>query len=398
MGLVMVGAIEANKAPVDLDQGHADRVADRRRPRRSSCRPSRSTRRSMTSSPTSRPIRPRSSLAGGSAGGPDQLLVGLLAKAAGVAERRPSTSPTRAAARRRPRSCRAAWTPASRASRSSPTRSRPARCARWPSRAPEPIDVGGKSASSDQGRGLRRRDDQLARHRGAARAVRRRSASSRRVRREAARDAGSGRPDLKRFGWADFCQPAATSSSRSSRARRARQARHETSAWRASSRPLGAGRCRRRPRAVPRRRPGIPAPRARASLAARAAWWRSRRRAVATIQIPARRDAVGRRAARGSCRWSRRSALILLSLAFLRAHGLAPDLELGALAAAEAAQTDWPMPGAGRRRPDRLRRAAQPLGCALAIGAVLHRRRPRARQPLTCVRDVVVGVAARRGV
>jgi hypothetical protein len=70
----------------------------------------------------------KDSFGGGSAGGTDQILVGLVSKAAGVDRSSPSTSPTRVAARRPRGSSRDPSTPASPASRSSQIRWRPARC------------------------------------------------------------------------------------------------------------------------------------------------------------------------------------------------------------------------------------------------------------------------------
>jgi putative tricarboxylic transport membrane protein len=135
MGLVMLGAIETNQAPLDVtdttpiaaltSEPEAIVVRDE-----SPIRDLEGLVEQMKADPS------KVSFAGGSAGGTDQILLGLLAKAARSTRRRPSTSPTRAAGRPIRQSSRDRSPPASRVRRSSRIRSRAARCAC--SRSPRP--------------------------------------------------------------------------------------------------------------------------------------------------------------------------------------------------------------------------------------------------------------------
>jgi tripartite-type tricarboxylate transporter receptor subunit TctC len=128
MGLVMVGAIEQNKAPTNLSK--VTPIASLTSEPEVIVVPANSKFRTLEQLVDEFKADPaKISFAGGSAGGADHLLTGLLAKSWACRDRRSSTSPTRAEGRPRPRSSRAASTPASRACPSSPTRSRPARCA-----------------------------------------------------------------------------------------------------------------------------------------------------------------------------------------------------------------------------------------------------------------------------
>ncbi len=104
MGLVMLGAIETNQAPLDIDDTtpiaalttEPEAIVVRAE---SDIRDLKDLVERMKADPS------KMSFAGGSAGGTDQILLGLLAKAGGIDPTRPSTSPTRAAARRTRRSC-----------------------------------------------------------------------------------------------------------------------------------------------------------------------------------------------------------------------------------------------------------------------------------------------------
>ena len=80
----MVGAILTNNSPVDLDDGDADRPADRRiRGDRRAGRVA-TSRRWPTSSRKLKADPGAVSWAGGSAGGTDHITAGLIAKAVGV--------------------------------------------------------------------------------------------------------------------------------------------------------------------------------------------------------------------------------------------------------------------------------------------------------------------------
>ena len=84
MGLVMLGAIQTNKSPVDLTK--TTPIATLTTEPEAIVVPARSrrTRRSRTSCEDMKADPGKFSVGGGSAGGTDQILLGLLAKAAGV--------------------------------------------------------------------------------------------------------------------------------------------------------------------------------------------------------------------------------------------------------------------------------------------------------------------------
>ena len=120
-GMVMVGAIIANKSPVRLAQ--ATPIARLTGeflalvvPAQSPFKSAKDFAAALKADPAKVPV------AGGSAGGSDHILLGMIAKAVGVPRPRSATSPS-PAADRRPRRCSAArWRPASRATANSPSR------------------------------------------------------------------------------------------------------------------------------------------------------------------------------------------------------------------------------------------------------------------------------------
>ena len=137
MGLVMVGAIAANDPDVTLDQVTPIARAGQR---------GAADRRTQADSPIKdvgdledamkKDIR-KVAWAGGSAGGAEQILAGLIAQALELDGRATSTTSRTPVAVRRSRRCsRAGHGRGLRASRSSSRRSRPASCGRSPSPAP----------------------------------------------------------------------------------------------------------------------------------------------------------------------------------------------------------------------------------------------------------------------
>jgi hypothetical protein len=134
MGLVMLGAIETNKSAVNLSK--VTPIAKLTEESEAIVVPAKSKYTSFEQLVADLKRDPaKVSFAGGSAGGSDQILLGLSPRRRASTRATRSTSPTPAAARRRPRSCPAASRPGSRASASSPTRSPRARCACSPCRA-----------------------------------------------------------------------------------------------------------------------------------------------------------------------------------------------------------------------------------------------------------------------
>ena len=135
MGLVMVGAIETNESPATLDD--VTPIARLTAEDEIIVVPDASPYVTIQDLADDLAANGRDvAIAGGSAGGADHIVAGLLTKAAGASPRTSTTSPTPAAARPS-RHCSATRSrPASPVSASTPSRSRPASCAR--SRSPDP--------------------------------------------------------------------------------------------------------------------------------------------------------------------------------------------------------------------------------------------------------------------
>ena len=278
-GLVMLGAIETNGSDVDRSTDDADRDADHRvrgdrRAGQVEVQVAQGPRRRLQARPGLDPL-------GGRLGGRHRPAAGRASSRGRSAPtpRRPSTSRTPAAARRTRRSSPARSTPASPGCRSSSTRSRRARCALLAVSSPVDTEIGGKQAADDQGPGHRPRADQLARARRAARDLRRRARRG--------SPGGSRRCSRRRSGRR-------TSSATTGR-RSSRPAPSSTTSWRPSRSACRASSGTLRDRQVIGAR-GFGGVLLAASASILIARHLDRRAATA-----------GRRAGRGSLRWSSRA-------------------------------------------------------------------------------------------
>ena len=134
MGLVMVGAIAANEPKVQLDE--VTPIAELVNEEQLIVVPKESPLKDVGDLEAAmRENIDKVAWAGGSAGGAEQILAGLIAKDLGEKPATSTTSPTPVAVRRSRRCCPARTPSASRASPSSVRRSRQASCARSPSPA-----------------------------------------------------------------------------------------------------------------------------------------------------------------------------------------------------------------------------------------------------------------------
>ena len=132
-GMVMVGGIILNKSPVNL--GQVTPIARLTSEWEVIVVPANSPHKNLDSLLKAFKENPgKVAWGGGSAGGTDHILIGLIAKDIGVDPAKTTTCPSRAAARRSRRSSAVTSRPACPGSANSPSTSRPARCAR--SRSP----------------------------------------------------------------------------------------------------------------------------------------------------------------------------------------------------------------------------------------------------------------------
>ena len=336
MGLVMVGAIQTNKSPVDLSK--TTPIA------------SLTTRARGDRGAAEVEVQDARAAGRRHQGRPGQVLVGRrLGRRHGPDPRRPARQgggrdPSEAQVRRLlgrrrgqgRRSSPAASTPASRASASSPTRSRPARCARSPSRAPKPVEVGGKPAKTIKEPGY---DVEMTNWRGVVGAARTSTPAERDAAIVALVEKLHASPE-----WQDAIE--ADTAGRLLQDRRRVRRRYLDSRERAACQGAVLGEHRAAP-AMQRRRPGAgPAAARGSSPAGRVA---SRSLLRASFAIP-RRAAAGPPSGPRFVPLIVAIGLIVLSLAFLaRTWRAARHRARRERSAEEAAATHWATPGAARR-------------------------------------------------
>ena len=207
MGLVMLGAIETNQAPLDVERHDADRRAHvrARGDRRAAPSPTSATCEDLVERMKADPSAV--SFAGGSAGGTDQILLGLLAKAGGIDPSETKYIAYSGGGEANQAILSGSVRPASRARRSSRTRSRRGKMRVLAVSTAEPVDGRRRGGADDP-----RQPASTSSWRTGAASSRRRTSSPPSAPRwsprcERLHDTPAWQEALERNGWTDFFKP-----------------------------------------------------------------------------------------------------------------------------------------------------------------------------------------------